>query len=388
MGLLSRTFTPELVHLAIEETGVREERTKAQPSHLVVYFTLTMWLFTHLGYGAVLRELVENFPLRKGELWRPARTGSIAKARARIGQAALRWLFDRVAGVRGTRATPGVFWRELRVMSMDGTCFDVPDSSANAATYSRPSNGSRPAAYPQVRMVALGECGTRSLAGAVFGSFAVGERTLGRRLLPYFAPGMLVTADRGFPSFTLWRDAQATGAELLWRVSDSFALPVNERLSDGTYLSHLNGRRRGERLTVRVIEYTVTTTHTRADVEEEQTSELFCLITTLLEPETAPALELAELYACRWTSETIYRHIKIEQRGGRTATLRSNSPAMVEQELWAMLCVYQALRELVCDAAREHGLPPDHISFKQVLNAARRSVGTAFSPRTTPPQNP
>ncbi|MGW3636043.1 transposase [Streptomyces sp. NPDC005122] len=119
----------------------------------------------------------------------------------------------------------------------------------------------------------------------------------------------------------------------------------NERLSDGTYLSHLNGRRRGERFTVRVIEYTVTTTHTRADGEEEQTSELFCLITTLLEPETAPALELAELYACRWTSETIYSHIKIEQRGGRTATLRSNSPAMVEHELWAMLCFYQALRE-------------------------------------------
>ena len=106
----------------------------------------------------------------------------------------------------------------------------------------------------------------------------------------------------------MWRvgillvSAQATGAELLWRVSDSFALPVDERLADGAYLSHLNGRRRGERLTVRVVEYTVTTTHTRADGEEEQTSELFCLITTLLEPQAAPALELAELYACRWTA--------------------------------------------------------------------------------------
>jgi hypothetical protein len=105
-----------------------------------------MWLFTHLGYGAVLWELVENFPLRKGELWRLARTGSITKARARVGQAPLRWLFDRVAGVRGTPATPGVFWRALRVMSLDGTCPGPP-------------------------------------------------------LLPYFAPGMLVTADRGFPSF-------------------------------------------------------------------------------------------------------------------------------------------------------------------------------------------
>ena len=388
MGLLTRTFTPELVHLAIEETGTREERTKALPSHLVVYFTLVMWLFMNLGYGAVLRELVENFPRGRGELWRPARTGSITKARARIGQAPLRWLFDRVAGVRGSAATPGVFWRGWRQVSMDGTCFDVPDSKANAAAYTRPSNASRPAPYPQVRMVALAECGTRALIGAVFDSFAVGERTLAARLLPLLKPDMLLMADRGFPSFTLWRDARAMGAGLLWRVSDSFTLPVDEPLGDGTYLSHLNGTKRGERITVRVIEYTVTTTHTDSEGTSEQTSELFCLITTLTDPDAAPALELAEAYAHRWTSETIYKHIKVEQRGGRTATLRSNSPAMVEQELWAMLCVYQALREMVCDTAREHSLPPGHISFKQVLNAARRSVGTAFSPRTTQAQDP
>jgi hypothetical protein len=136
--------------------------------------------------------------------------------------------------VTGSAATPGVFWREHRLMSMDGTCFDIPDSTANAAAYTRPSNGSRPAPYPQVRMVALGECGTRSLAAAAFASFAVGERTVARRLLPCFAPGMLVMADRGFPSHALWRDAKATGAGLLWRLSASFTLRVDERLHDGT----------------------------------------------------------------------------------------------------------------------------------------------------------
>jgi hypothetical protein len=199
--------------------------------------------------------------------------------------------------------------------------FRVADSKENAAAYTRPSNGSRPAPYPQVRMVAIGACGTRALTGAGLDSFAVGERTLAARLLPYLKPDMVVMADRGFPSYTLWRDAQATGAGLLWRVSDSFTLPVDERLSDGTCLSHLNGTNRGEHLTVRVIEYTVTTTHTDSGGLSEQTSELFCLITTLLEPDAAPALELAEAYAHRWTSETIYRHIKIEQCGGRTATI-------------------------------------------------------------------
>lgn len=185
---------------------------------------------------------------------------------------------------------------------------------------------------------------------------------------------------RGFPSFALWRDAVAKGAGLLWRVSDSFILPVDERPDDGAYLSHLNGKKREERITARVIEYSVTTTLTGAEGTSEQTSELFWLITTLTDPSTAPALELAEAYQNRRTSETIFKHIKIEQRGRRTATLRSHSPAMIEQELWAMLCVYQALREMVCDTAREHGPPPDHVSFKQVPNATRRSAGTAISP--------
>ncbi|MFF3159969.1 transposase [Streptomyces sp. NPDC057910] len=178
--------------------------------------------------------------------------------------------------------------------------------------------------------------GKTDVIGAVFDSLAVGERTLATRLLPLVERGTLLLADRGFPSFALFTAATARGAELLWRVSASFTLPVEKVLADGTYLSHLNGPR-GSGVTVRVVEYTVDTAD--EDTGEIVSSELFCLITTLLDPETAPAAELAELYARRWTSETIYRSIKVEQRGGRTATLRSNSPDMVAQELWAMLCV-------------------------------------------------
>ncbi|TLQ44594.1 transposase [Streptomyces marianii] len=154
---------------------------------------------------------------------------------------------------------------------------------------------------------------------------------------------------------------------------------MDQVLADGTYLSHLNGAR-GKRTTVRVIEYTVMTTTLDADGVSEETSELFRLNTTLLDPASAPARELAELYTARWTSETVFKHIKIEQRGGRTATLRSMSPAMVEQELWAMRCVYQAVHLAAESADRAH-LPVSHISFKQTLAAARRSVGADFPPR-------
>ena len=190
-------------------------------------------------------------------------------------------------------------------------------------------------------------------------------------------------ADRGFPAYDLCTAAAATGAHLLWRVSESFHLPLVEVLPDGTYLSKLRGRRKSERMPVRVIEYTITTTTLGTDGATEETSELFCLITTLLDPALAPASELAELYAARWTSETIYRNIKIEQRGGRTATLRSKRPALVEQELWAMLCVYQALRHLTADTAHQAGLPVTHIGFNHALAAVRRTVGTDFPPSET-----
>jgi len=154
-----------------------------------------------------------------------------------------------------------------------------------------------------VRLVALAECGTMALLGAAFDSIEVGERDLVVRLLGRFAPGVLVLADRGFPSFELWHDAVATGADLAWRVSASFALPVIERLSDGTYLSQIRGRKRHERITVRVVEYSVKDADTGI-------SEVFALITTLLDPDAHPALDLAGLYAARWQVELLFKILK------------------------------------------------------------------------------
>jgi hypothetical protein len=179
-----------------------------------VYFALALWLFTGQGYALVLREMVENIPRRAGERRRAANAGSLAVARQRLGQAPLRLLFDKVAGACGTAATPGTFWRGMRLLSMDGTLLDVPDSDANAAAYARSSNGSRPAPYPQVRLLALAECGTLSLLGAVFDSFAVGERTLARRLLPLLKPGVLLMADRGFPADIHMTPEEGMGAHV------------------------------------------------------------------------------------------------------------------------------------------------------------------------------
>lgn len=279
----------------------------------------------------------------------------------------MRYLFDEVAAPVADERMPGAFWRGLRLMAVDGTVFDLPSGRHNEAAFDVPAGGSR----PQARLVALAECGTLALAGAAFDSIAVGERALFERLLDRPTPGMLLLADRGFPSCDLYTAAAATGAELLWRVSASFTLPVQKRLPDGTYLSELRGTRRSERVTVRVIVYSV--------ADDDGTSEVFCLITALLDPEAYPALELARNYAERWSVEVLFKLVKVDLRtsGG---VLRSGKPEGVRQELWALLCVYQALRTLITKATMIAGVDPARISFPPVLDAVKSSIRTAFSP--------
>jgi len=264
---------------------------------------------------------------------------------------------------------------------MDGFTADVPDTAENEEFFGRGSNGSAtPNPYPQLRAVALAEGGTRALLEVAYGASRTGEQTLASDLVQVLEAGMLCLADRNFPSWALWRKASAGGAALLWRVSASFTLPVLEVLPDGTYLSELRPPRKadGPPMRVRVIEYTVWTTTAGG----EQMSELFCLISTLLDPHTAPTAELAELYPQRWQAETGIGEMKTTVRGGPEVVLRSKTPDMVEQEFWAMLCVYQAIRDLIRQAADPPGLHPARISFKHAAEAARDWASrAALSPR-------
>ena len=383
IGVLARTFTPELLDEVVAACGAREVRYRRLPARLVVLFTLACWLFTRSGYTLVLSRLADAHAVHGpgwGD-WAIPRSGSIAKARARLGPAPLKLLFDRVAGPIGTAATPGVFYRGLRVLTVDGFTLDLKDTPENAAFFGRGANGSTSAnPYPQLRALALAEAGTRSLLGGAYGPCSTGEQTLARDLLPVLGSGMLVLADRNFASWRLWRDTAATGADLCWRMSASFTLPALVVLPDGTYLSELRPPRAkdGPPIRVRVVEYDVSTT----GPDGHQDSELFALATTLLDPGQAPALDLARLYHDRWQAETGIGDLKTEQRGGPETVLRSRSPDMVAQEFWAMLCLYQAVRDLIGHAAPP-GLDPSRISFKRAITAARDSLtrGALSPPR-------
>jgi len=359
IGVLTRTFPPELVDTVIDEAQAREQRKRSLPARLTTYFTLAMWLWREHGYEEVLRQLIDGLAWSGAQETGPdeadvAWSGSITKARARLGPDPLRLLFARVAGPTGSPETPGCFWRGLRLSVIDGSTMDVADSKENRAAFDGPSNAGGPDAFPQVRLLVHAECGSKALLGAVFDGYRTAETVLAARVLGSFGPGMLVMADQQFLSWRLWRDAAATGADLLWRVSDSLRLPVVKRLPDGSYLSVLKPPRKrdGEPITVRVIEYTVTT----LDEHGVTHSELFCLATTLLDPDLWPIEEIPALYHERWRGETLLDVVKTDVRDGP-------------------------------DAARHYKIDPDRISFLRARNAARRSVSriqAGFPPSPTP----
>jgi hypothetical protein len=398
VGVLTRAFPPELVDEVVELTGTREQRRRLLPARLMVYFVLALWLFRgrNSGYGQVMLKLADGLYCQRraadllagqldadgwadagdGRRWRQPNISSLSRGRGKLGADPVRMLFEHVAGPTGADGAPGVFCCGLRVVSVDGSVTDVPDSEKNAAYFGRPSNQSRDGAFPQARWVAAAESGTGSLLGAAIGRYTDGEQPLALDLLGCFGPGMLVLADRNFLSWSLARAVLATGAHILWRASASFALRPVKVLRDGTYLAELKPPRKsdGPPVTVRVIEYTV---HTAAAGGEEA-SEVFCLVTSLLDVEEYPALDLARCYPDRWGCETVIGHHKTDMGEGQPV-LRSGDPEGVMQEMWALFAVYQAICKIVGIAVDAAGIPPDRISFPHALAAATDTIA-AFPP--------
>jgi hypothetical protein len=314
----------------------------------------------------------------EGRRWRQPNISNLARGRAKLGPGPLHNVFVQVAGPTGNLEDPGVSCCGLRIVSVDGSVTDVPDSPSNDRHFGRPSNAARDGAFPQLRWVVAAESGTGSLLGAAIGPYTSGEQKLALDLLGCLDPGQLVLADRNFLSWSLARDVLATGAHILWRASASFTLKPVKVLADGTYLAELKPPRKkdGPVIAVRVIEYTV---HTAPAVGgQASTSEVFCLVTSLIDPEQYPALDLACCYPERWGCETVIGRHKTDMGEGQPV-LRSKDPAGAAQEMWALFAVYQALCKIIGIGATAAGIPPARISFPHALAAATDSVG-AFSP--------
>ena len=384
VGVLTRVFPPGLVDEVIAQVGRTEQRNRSLPARVMAYFSIGMALYSEGSYEDVLAQLTDGLSWVSGwqDSYSPPSKSAIFQARARLGSEPLAALFARVAKPIGTEATPGVWLAGRRLVAIDGMCLDVAATAANDEHFGRPGvNKGEQAAFPQARVVALAECGTHAVFAAEIAKYSQSEATLTDRILPRLQPGMLLLADRGFFSYSLWRKAIATGADLLWRIRTDKSAPAPthvQDLPDGSWLAHLRGtmpaaQRRREPMLVRVIDYTID--------DGRENHDVYRLFTTLTDPQEISALDLAAAYTQRWEIELTFDELKTHQRGPRTV-LRSKSPDLVLQEIWGHLCCHYAIRCLMTEAATHSGHDPDRVSFVTALRLTRQTLAHpgAFPP--------
>ena len=327
----------------VDEAGVREQRKRTLPARVVVYYLLAMVLFFQSGYTEVWNKLVagldwaKRFRARMLAGMQPS-PAAITYARQRLGWQVMAALLEETAGPLVGQEQQAEFCSGMRLVAVDGMCLDLPATPQNGAEFGYPGNDAGPGPFPQVRVVGLGECGTRAILGAVLSPLATGEQPLARQLLAKLAPGDLLLADRNFLSHDLLAGVLAAGVHVLWRAKSDVDLPVLDVLPDGTYLSriadpaasHTMRRRKGGAdprdipgIAVRVIEYTVTSE------DGAETSETFTLLTDITDPAVLSCEQAAAAYAARWQLETCFNELETSIRGGAAVVLRSKSPPMI-----------------------------------------------------------
>jgi hypothetical protein len=381
LGVLAKTFPLEEVKSVLGSTGKDSIRHRDLPAHVVVYYVIALALYMQSSYREVLRCLLEGVQwlLDPGVRVRVTGKSGISQARTRLGVEPLKQLHDDLVKPIATEKTKGAWYRQWRLVSLDGSTMDVADEQVNARAFGRPTPSRGQSAFPQLRFVSMVENGTHVLFGTQMSGYGTGELELAKGTIGHLRPGMLCQADRLFFGFDLWNQARASGADLLWRIKKNVRLPVEQRLSDGSYLSHIypsdKDRRHGRNgVLVRVIEY---------QLEGVPGAEpIYRLLTTILDFEKAPAEELAALYHERWEIETAFDELKTHLRGAKIV-LRSKTPELVQQEFYGLLMTHFAIRGLMHEAALRAEDDPDRLSFIHAVRVVRRKLPilTAIPPR-------
>ena len=287
-------------------------------------------------------------------------------------------LHDEVVKPIAVPVTKGACYGTWRLVSLDGSTLDVADEKGNEDAFGRPGASRGRSAYPKIRFVSLVENGTHVLFGSQMNGYATGEITLAKAVLPCLQQGMLCLADRQFFGYELWKQARATGADLLWRVKKNMHLAREDQLADGSYLSRIypserEGRQKTNGMVVRVIDY---------ELEGVEGAEpIYRLVTSVLDHEKAPAKEMAARYHERWEIETALDELKTHMRGAQIV-LRSKTPDLVRQEFYGLLLAHFAIRGLMHEAALRAQENPDRLSLLPAVRVVRRKI-PVFS--TIPP---
>ncbi|MGW7009006.1 IS4 family transposase, partial [Streptomyces sp. NPDC054933] len=358
LGELTQVIPFDLVDAVLEETRCVQRRLRDLPSRVGVYFLLAMCLFPEVGYRLVWYKLTAALTGVGIEVAEPT-AKALRDLRRRLGAEPMKRVFETLAGPLAQPVTPGVRFGPLRMVSFDGcSSIKLPDTERNVEWFGPGSRGG----YPMLELMTLVETGTRALIGAVFGTPSDGETSYARRLLHHLGPGMLVLWDKGFDANAFLAAVHDTGARFLGRLRANRRTPVLSRLTDGSYLSVIGT------LPVRVVEAQITVTY-----DDCSFTNSYRLVTTLTDARRYPAPALVALYHQRWEHESAYFALRHTITDGRV--LRSGDPVGVEQEMWALLALYQALRTVMVEAAESRpGTDPDRCGFTIAIQTARDLV--------------
>lgn len=372
LGVIAKFFPLEKVREVLEQTNRASVRERDLPAQVVIYYVIALALYMRSSYREVLRCLLEGVQwlVNPSAKVKVAGKPGISQARSRLGAEPVKKLYAAVVTPIADKRTKGAWYRQWRLVSLDGSTLDVADTAENEKAFGRPGASRGSSAFPKIRFVALLENGTHVLWAAHMDRYATDELTLAEQVIPALGKEMLCLADRFFPSYKLWRRAAATGADLLWRTRQNARLEVAKRLSDGSYLSRIyasTSDRRNQRkgIVVRAIDYRLKNV---PDAEP-----LYRLITTILDHKQAPAKELAALYHERWEIETALDELKTHLRGAQIV-LRSKTPELVRQEFFGLLMAHYAIRGLMHEAALKAEEDPDRLSFLHAVHVVQRRM--------------
>lgn len=379
-SLLARVYPAELVEDILNEQGVNSQRIRSLPATVTTYYCMALSLYPEAAYEEVFAVIAQGLAwVRGGTAVSTVAKSSISAARRKLGIEPLKQLHQRAClPLANAQQHPAAFYAGLRLVAIDGSNFEVPDEAVNATEFGYPGSRTGHAAYPQAQCAVLVECASHAILGANLGAYRSAEWTICAPLLSRLDASMLCLADRGFNGYRYWQAASATGAQLLWRCASNRQLPVVTPLPDGSYLSviypdatsrraHQNG------ITLRVIDYSL------PGMPEAQVR--YRLITTLLDPVQAPALELAALYHQRWEVEAVFDELKTHLQQ-RRRVLRSKTPEGIRQEFYGWVLAHYAVCWLMYQVADAHRLKRRELSFTghvQLLRRAQPRSG-AFPP--------
>jgi hypothetical protein len=385
-SLLARVYPASLISGLLDAHQCNSRRERSFPASAVVYYCMALSLYPEAAYADVFDAVAQGLAWRShGAVPRSIKASSISVARSRLSWPVFKHLQEIACQPLALETTcPQAFYRGLRLMAIDGSNFEVPDEPDNIAAFGYPGSRTGVAGYPQAQCAVLVECATHAIVAANIGAYRDSEWTVCKPLLASLNASTLCLADRGFNGYEYWCSAKATGSQLLWRCASNRQLPVTQTLSDGSFLSVLRpgkGLRRNDEsaaVTVRVIEYTLPGT--------QGAETRYRLLTTLLDEQQAPALELAALYHERWEVESVFDELKTHLHQ-RRRTLRSKTADLVHQEFYGWVLAHYAVRWLMYSAAAEHEVAPRKPSFVANVQLPRRAQpqSGAFPPSASTP---